>query len=83
MRSNRNRRDVNHRPVPEHRGTVKFFDFIRAYGFIEPACGGNDVHFFQDTLVNPRRIPAKGSTVLFAAGPKPGGRYGATAVRVL
>jgi cold shock CspA family protein len=69
-------------PVLEHRGYVKFFLENEGWGFITPANSGNDIFFHQSAVVD-GRIPQRHAEVVYAAGVSNGGRFGATAVKVL
>jgi CspA family cold shock protein len=66
------------------RGTVKWFDPNKGYGFISPEDGGNDVFVHQSQIqMTGYRTLEEGQQVEYEVGTGPTGRPQATNVRPL
>jgi cold shock CspA family protein len=69
-------------PQPNKNGTVKWFDQNLEYGFIVDDASGEEI-FLHGSAISDRRIPSKGDAVVYSAGTRKNGKFGALSVKVL
>jgi cold shock protein len=67
---------------PELRGTIKWYDMSKGVGFLTPEIGP-DVFLHESALLDPDNQPSKGDRVLYSAGMRRNGKFGAPSVKVL
>jgi cold shock protein len=67
---------------PELRGEIKWYHSLKGFGFITPEIGP-DVFLHESALLDPDNPPNKGDRVLYSAGRRRNGKFGALSVKVL
>jgi CspA family cold shock protein len=65
--------------VHKHKGTIKFFNVQKGFGFITPDAGGKDIFVHANNVQGDVRSLREGSKVEYIEGP---GRKGPEATQV-